>query len=896
MVPAYPGQYAEAMERIWLRGARAVAAAIGLSALAALWLRAAPANADAVVAAAVAILLLAPDTGARSRWARLLGRAAAAALGAAALTYWLPGLAGAGLHPTTVEAAICFLLLAFSLLAKSRWPAWAASADMLVAFVGLTTVLLHVFNSYAVRQGLTVTPLMSLPLAFAVWVLAGAWMASQPRLRPVSFFIETSSAGEVLRRLLPITLVFPVLLAALATLRFHDYNFAARVAQMALVAGSVLFGAALLWYIARLLDRRDQIARAADAELRLSEERYRLLFDNNPQPMWISDSETLRFLAVNRSALAKFDYSRGEFQRMSILDIRPPEEVESVRRAVAEGGDGGGRIWTYRTRDGRPLLAKVFVHPTEWRGHAARLTMVEDVTEHIATEMQVQALLESTTEGIFAADAQGRCIWCNTAAARLLGFFSAKELLGKNTHALAHHTRADGSPYPEAECEMALATREGRGGSGDEDLLWRADGTSFYADWRSSPLRGHAGGAVVTFRDVTERRNLRGQFQQAQKMEAVGRLAAGIAHDFNNLLTIINGYTELLLARPASGNEDEAQARARVAGIRKAGERAAGLTKQLLAFSRQQVLEPRLLDLNAVVAEMESLLRRVLGEDLKFATALSPGLGTVRADPGQIGQVLMNLVVNARDAMPDGGTLTVETANVRLDARTAAAHSDLAPGEYVMLAVTDTGTGMDAATLSHVFEPFFTTKPAGQGTGLGLATVFGIAQQSGGAVAVHSELGRGTTMRVYLPRLAAPPAPAPAPASGPAAGGHETVLVVEGDDTVRELFHEVLRAHGYSVLAAAGPDDALRQARQHAGPLDLLISDVIMPGMNGPQLAAALQAVRPQLRVLYISGHADAAVTRAAALAPGIEFLHKPFAPESLAAKVRQALDPPAPG
>ncbi len=756
MAPVYPGQYAEARERIWRRCARIAAAATGVAALGALAHGAAPANADPVVAAAAAILLLAPARGARRRWARGLGWAAAAALAAAALTFWVPALAHASLRPPVASAAVCFLLLGVSLLLKPRWPAWAASADILVAFVGLVTMLLYAFSPYAVRQRLTVTPMMPLPLAAAVFVLAGAWMASQPRLRPVSFFLETGSAGAVMRRLLPLTLLGPVLLAALAALRFHDYDFAARVAQMAVVAGTVFFGAALFWYIARLLDRRDALARAADVELRASEERYRLLFENNPQPMWIFDSATLRFLAVNASALAKFGYARAEFLRMTILDVRPPEEAEAVRRVVAAGADGCGRIWPYSTKDGRLLLAKVFVHPTEWRGHAARLTMMEDVTEHLAAETRVQTLLESTTEGILATDGQGRCIWCNPAAVQLLGLPSVEELLGRNTHALAHHTRADGSPYPEAECEMVLATRAGRTGSGDEDLLWRADGTSFYADWRSAPLRGHssAGAAVITFRDVTERRNLRRQFQQAQKMEAVGRLAAGIAHDFNNLLTVINGYTELLLSRPEGAGGEEA--RARVAGIRKAGERAAGLTRQLLAFSRQQAMEPRVLDLNAVVAELEPLLRRMVGEDVEIAATLARDLGAVRADPGQLGQVLMNLAVNARDAMPNGGTLTIATANVALDARAVADLPGLAPGDYVALAVTDTGAGMDAATLSHIFEPFFTTKPVGQGTGLGLATVFGIAQQSGGAVAVQSELGRGTTMQVFLPRLAPP--------------------------------------------------------------------------------------------------------------------------------------------
>jgi two-component system cell cycle sensor histidine kinase/response regulator CckA len=895
MAPPYRGQGAEAMERVWLRWARCAAAVTGLLALLALIRGASPGAADGVVAAAAAILLLSP-VGVRSRWARALGRLTAIALTAGALTFWLPGLQHLRLRPPVSTAALCFLLLGVSLLIKPRWPAWAASADVLTGFLGTATFMLLLFNRGAPSGQPTVTPLMPAPLALAVLVLAGAWMASQPRLRPASFFLETGSAGAVMRRLLPLTLLFPVLLAALAALRAHDYNTAARLAQMALVAGAVLAGAALLWYIASLLDRRDALSAAADSDLRVSEERYRLLFEHNPQPMWIFDGATYRILAVNASALAKFGYVRDEFLGKSILDLRPPEEADLVRRELESGGDGRGRIWQYRTRSGRPMLAKVVVHSAHWRGHTARLTMMQDVTDHLAAESQVQALLESTTEGIFASDAQGNCIWCNGAAARLLGFDSPAQLLGKNTHAVAHHTRADGTPYPEQECAMRRATEAGETGIGDEDLLWRADGTSFYADWRSSPLRGAAGasGAVVTFRDVTERRNLRQQFQQAQKMEAVGRLAAGIAHDFNNLLTVINGYTELLLARPASGAPEDAEARARVAGIRKAGERAAGLTKQLLAFSRQQVLEPRVLDLNAVVAEMEPLLRRVLGEDVEIKIACADALGTVRADPGQIGQVLMNLVVNARDAMPQGGTLTLETANAVLDQRYAADHPDVVPGDYVMLAVRDTGTGMDAATRSHIFEPFFTTKPVGQGTGLGLATVFGIAKQSGGHVGVSSELGVGTTMQLYLPRLAVPAQPSPVTELRPSAHANATVLVVEDEGTVRGLMEEILRVHGYDVLAASQPDDALRLAREHTGRIDLLLCDVIMPGMGGPQLAQAVKVSRPCLRVLFVSGHPDPAVARTGALDADATFLQKPFTPESLAAKVRLALDRPA--
>ncbi len=890
MASEHPRQYAATVETVWRRWARITAALTGGAAVLTLAAGAAPAGADGAVAVAAAILLLAPG-GLASAWARWLGRAAALGLVVAGAAHWLPFAPAPPWGPLAGATAFCYLTLGLSLLLKPLLPSLAVTGDMLVAFVGLAMTLDYVLSTPLVAHRQAV-PVMPWPLAVALLLLSGAWMAAFPRLRPVSFFLERTSAGAVLRRLLPVTLLYPVLLVVLSSLRSHDHPTAALVTQAVILYGTVVFGAVLFWLIARLLDRRDALAAAADAELRASERRYRQLFENNPQPMWIFDTDSLAFLNVNLAAERRYGYTQDEFRRMTLLDIRPPEEAAAVRRELEAGSDGSGRLWHHVTREGRDVWAEVFSQLVDWRGHPARMSIVLDVTERMAAEAQVRALMDSTTEGILAVDAGGRCIWCNPAALQLLGMDSPDGLLGASLHQRVHHTRADGSPYPEAECEMLLATRQGRAGAGDEDLFWRADGASFYADWRSVPLRGQAGaGAVITFRDVTERRNLRRQFQQAQKMEAVGRLAAGIAHDFNNLLTVINGYTELLLSQPAEAHGGGAQARARVAGIRKAGERAAGLTKQLLAFSRQQVLEPRLLDLNAVVAEMEPMLRRILGEDLKLATALSPGLGTVRADPGQIGQVLMNLVVNARDAMPDGGTLTIETSAITLDERYAVEHPDVTPGEHVMLAVTDTGTGMDAVTLSHIFEPFFTTKPAGQGTGLGLATVFGIARQSGGSVGVYSELGHGTTFKLYLPRFAAAAADEEQAASASAPGGHETVLLVEDEDTVRELTEEILRMSGYNLLVAALPSDGIRLAQEHNGRIDLLISDVIMPGMGGRQLAEAVKAAQPAAAVLFVSGYPEQAVARTGTMESGVAFLQKPFTPERLTAKVRAVLD-----
>ncbi len=390
--------------------------------------------------------------------------------------------------------------------------------------------------------------------------------------------------------------------------------------------------------------------------------------------------------------------------------------------------------------------------------------------------------------------------------------------------------------------------------------------------------------------DVTERRRLEEQLLQSQKMEAVGRLAGGIAHDFNNLLTAIAGYSDLLLSElPANDARRESAVE-----IREAGRRAAGLTQQLLAFSRRQVLEPRVLDLNAVIAGMEKMLRRVIGEDIELTTALDPDLWRTMADPGQIEQAIVNLAVNARDAMPRGGQLTLETGNVTLDDQFASTYATVQPGPHVMLAVSDTGIGMDAALQSRLFEPFFTTKERGKGTGLGLSTTYGIVKQSGGSIWVYSEPGVGTTFKIYLPRCEEPLAESEAPPPPlTTRQGTETVLLVEDEAEVRRLVERLLRMQGYTVLSAPSPAEAISAARA-AGRIDLLVTDVIMPGMNGREMASVLAAERPRMRVLYMSGYTDAAIAQQGILEPGTAFLSKPFTPDVLARKVREVLDGPA--
>ncbi|HWP38797.1 MAG TPA: PAS domain S-box protein [Gemmatimonadales bacterium] len=447
-------------------------------------------------------------------------------------------------------------------------------------------------------------------------------------------------------------------------------------------------------------------------------------------------------------------------------------------------------------------------------------------------------------------------------------------------------------PDDRAECLARMEQLLARGSLAHEYRFLRKDGTVVWIRDDRRVVRDPAGRprqVMGAWLDITEQRRLEEQFLQAQKMESVGRLAGGVAHDFNNLLTVITGTVDLALPGLQEGDPLTADLKE----IQQAARRAAALTQRLLAFSRRQVFQPRVVNLNDTLAELEPMVRRLMGEDIKLVTALGAA-GNVRVDPSQLTQVVMNLVVNSRDAMPSGGTLTLETADVDLDEAYAGRHMGVSPGPYVMLAVTDTGIGMDEATSRQVFEPFFTTKGVGRGTGLGLSTVYGIVKQSGGNIWVYSEPGVGTTFKIYLPRVAAPVTAIEPAVPASSARGTETVMLVEDEAGLREVARRILEGAGYAVLTAATPGEALLSAERFHGPIHLLLTDVVMPTMRGPELAERVIRLHPETKVLYVSGYAENAIVHAGELKEGTHFLSKPFDAVTLARKVRQVLDSPS--
>jgi PAS domain S-box-containing protein len=596
--------------------------------------------------------------------------------------------------------------------------------------------------------------------------------------------------------------------------------------------------------------------------------------------------------AWNAGAERLYGYSAEETIGRPLTLHVPADRAGEMGRILARirRGEVVDRFETVRIRkDGTRIDVSLTVAPI--RSGSGEVigasTIARDITLQKQAAESIQKLaraVEQAKSAIFMTDPDGSITYANPAFEETYAY-SMRQALGK-TPRILKSGRHDEAFY-ESFWRRLLA-----GESVREEFVNRTrDGRLVTVDASVSPVldaQGRRTGFIAVHEDITARRQLEDQLRQAQKMEAVGQLAGGVAHDFNNLLTAILGYAELLASKlPAdSGLQGE------IGEIREAGQRAASLTRQLLAFSRKQVLAPVVLRLNDLVENVEKMLRRVIGEDVQLVTRLDPAGGNVRADPGQLEQVIVNLAVNARDAMPNGGTLTIETAGVELDGSYAERHAMVPPGRYTMLAVGDTGVGMDVATRERIFEPFFTTKEKGKGTGLGLSTVYGIVKQSAGYIWVYSEPSVGTTFKVYLPRVEEAASAIPVRSmESPVAPGTETILLVEDEPAIRALSRRVLETSGYRVLDSGRGTDALERARAEKEPIDLLLTDLVMPNMGGAELASRLQELHPEIRVLFMSGYTDDAVVRSGLLGTGRAFLQKPFTPQNLARKVRELLD-----
>ena len=632
--------------------------------------------------------------------------------------------------------------------------------------------------------------------------------------------------------------------------------------------------------------------RQAEAALRLTQFSVDCAAD---AAFWIGPDG--RLVYVNEAACGCLGYAREDLLGMGLWDIDPTlprgQWRERWRRLKRQGTAVEESL--HRRKDGTTFPVEVTGNYVAFEGREYNFAFARDISgrkraeqEMLTSQRRYRELYESSRDGYAAVDLDGRVFASNSAF---------RELVGYTEEELASKTYYDLTPakwhIPETEILQEQVFPRGYSDVYEKEYI-RKDGRVVPIEIRTYLLRGPTGepeGMWAFVRDISERKELEDQLRQAQKMEAVGRLAGGIAHDFNNQLTVVKGYCDLMLSQAEAGAAGE-----EIREIRAAAERAERLTRQLLAFSRKQVLNPKVTDLNEVLREVENPLSRMIGEDIRLSIVTDPQLGNVLVDRSQVQQALMNLVVNARDAMPAGGRLTLETANVDLDSSYAQHHRDAKAGPHVMLAVSDTGKGMDSATTERIFEPFFTTKEPGAGTGLGLSMVYGFVRQSGGSIYVYSEPGAGTTFKVYLPWVdARQEAPEGEAAHEEVPGGTETVLVVEDDASVRELIVRALRRGGYTVLEAGGAEEALTLAGGLERPIHLLVTDVVMPSMNGPELAEGLRSTRPELAVLYVSGYAENAIVHHGILAEGVELLPKPFHPRDLAQRVRGILDAAAP-
>ncbi|MES1175283.1 MAG: PAS domain S-box protein [Myxococcales bacterium] len=630
--------------------------------------------------------------------------------------------------------------------------------------------------------------------------------------------------------------------------------------------------------------------------LQSSELRYRRIVENTSEGIWMYDAlGVTTFMNGRLASLLGYTVDEAVGQPIYVFLPESGRRVAEARLERRQQGIAERIDTTLLRKDSTELWASIQNNPlfdaeARFEGGLALVTDVSAQRHADETRARLAAIVESSEDAILSAGLDGTITSWNRGA-EVLYLYSAAEITGQPMRLLVTPATAD------SERRMFEAAARGEAVLPCESERCRKDGSIIEVSLTVSPVRDASGtviGISEIVRDLTARRlteaalrRTEEQFRQAQKMEAVGRLAGGVAHDFNNLLSVVLSYSSFALEHLSAGDP----LRSDVEQIEIAGKRATELTRQLLAFSRQQVLQPRVLDLNQVVLAMKLMLGRLLGEDIELTISMGSELGRVLADQGQIEQVVMNLAVNARDAMPHGGRLTIETVNIQLDTPYVGSHLGVAPGDYVMLAISDSGIGMDAATRARIFEPFFTTKELGKGTGLGLSTVFGIVEQSGGHVGVYSEPGRGCTFKVYLPRT---DRIAPIVSSGRTSGdlrGTETILLVEDEPQVRAAACSILRRKGYHVLETSNGGEAFLLSQDFGAKIHLLLTDVVMPRMSGRKLSERLGLERPEMKVLFVSGYTDDAIVHHGVLDAGVSFLQKPFTPDSLLRKVRDVLD-----
>jgi PAS domain S-box-containing protein len=648
--------------------------------------------------------------------------------------------------------------------------------------------------------------------------------------------------------------------------------------------------------LAALVDRTGR--KRLEEILRLSEEKFSKAFKASPAWIVISSLEEGRYIEVNDAFLKSTGFSRDEVVGQSALKLNiwydPRDRVRLISE-LKEKGSARNKEVKLRKKSGELLDILLSAEVVEIAGEKCMLSASLDITERKRAEEALREseekyrLLVENAGDVIAIVQDGYFRFINRRATELLGY-SLDELMPRPFWEIIH---------PE-DREKVLESYSKRLGGEETPAVYSfrvvdKEGNVKWAEIHVVPISyGGRPGALNFIRDITERKraeaemaSLQEQLRQSQKMEAIGRLAGGIAHDFNNLLTVIKGNSQLSLMDLQEGDP----LKKNLEEIRSASDRAADLTKQLLAFSRKQILEMRVIDLNTIVKNLEKMVRRIIGEDIELVTFLTEGLGRVRADPSQMEQAIINIVVNARDAMPRGGKLTIETSNMELDEAYAKKHIAVKPGPYVMLSISDTGVGMTPEVRERVFEPFFTTKEMGKGTGLGLSTVYGIVKQSGGNIWVYSEVGKGTTFKIYLPRVEEPLEELKEEAIKEIPQGSETVLIVEDEEVVRKLALRLLRKQGYKVLEASDGGKAFLLCEEYKEPIHLILTDVVMPGMGGRDLVERLKRIHPEARALYMSGYTDNVILHHGILEKGIDFIQKPFTLESLARKVREVLD-----